>query len=89
MNARIQSEVDVFTELAVQVAGEGKRFLFRSAASLLTSLDRLPDGTAQVQREVRDKLRNLHRAGFDVVIFPGNVGEDDSLTLVYDRLSGS
>lgn len=232
VNAENQSELDVFAGFVLRAAGEGKRFLFRSAASLLTSLARLPeqpvtpgemsryvkdgrpglvvvgshvplstrqlehllacrsvahieidvgripDSTAQVEREVRDKLKNLHEAGSDVVIstsraerrfdskneqllfgaqvsalltrlvrraprslgfivskggitsndvlssglnlvtarivgqihpgcsvvltppthrhsempvviFPGNVGEDDSLTLVYDRLSGS
>jgi uncharacterized protein YgbK (DUF1537 family) len=37
-----QSDLDVFTRQLLEVAGEGQRFLFRSAASLLTSLAGLP-----------------------------------------------
>lgn len=37
-----QADLDSFTRQLLEVAGEGKRFLFRSAASLLTSLADLP-----------------------------------------------
>jgi uncharacterized protein YgbK (DUF1537 family) len=42
VSATRQAELDRFSMLLLQVAGEGKRFLFRSAASLLTSLADLP-----------------------------------------------
>ena len=42
VDAETQEEMDRFARLVLQVAAEGKRFLFRSAASLLTSLAALP-----------------------------------------------
>jgi len=42
VSAENQGELDRFAKLARQVSAEGKRFLFRSAASLLTSLANLP-----------------------------------------------
>lgn len=42
VDAERQSDLDRFCEQLLAVAGEGRRFLFRSAASLLTSLARLP-----------------------------------------------
>lgn len=41
VDAEQQSDLDRFCEQLLAVAGEGRRFLFRSAASLLTSLARL------------------------------------------------
>jgi uncharacterized protein YgbK (DUF1537 family) len=37
-----QADLDSFASQLQEIAGEGKRFLFRSAASLLTALARLP-----------------------------------------------
>ncbi len=42
VDAEQQSDLDAFATQILEVAGEGKRFLFRSAASLLTSLAALP-----------------------------------------------
>jgi len=42
VDAEQQSDLDNFAAQLQEVAGEGKRFLFRSAASLLTSLAKLP-----------------------------------------------
>jgi uncharacterized protein YgbK (DUF1537 family) len=42
VSAATQAELDRFAGLALRAVSEGKRFLFRSAASLLTSLARLP-----------------------------------------------
>lgn len=42
ISAASQPELDRLASLLLQVAGEGRRFLFRSAASLLTSLADLP-----------------------------------------------
>ncbi|MFW5742474.1 MAG: four-carbon acid sugar kinase family protein [Spirochaetota bacterium] len=42
ISAASQAELDRLASLLLQVAGEGRRFLFRSAASLLTSLADLP-----------------------------------------------
>ena len=42
VDAERQSDLDAFTRQLLEVAGEGRRFLFRSAASLLTSLAGLP-----------------------------------------------
>ncbi|MFP4431459.1 MAG: four-carbon acid sugar kinase family protein [Spirochaetaceae bacterium] len=42
VDTETQDQMDRFARLVLQVAGEGKRFLFRSAASLLTSLADLP-----------------------------------------------
>jgi uncharacterized protein YgbK (DUF1537 family) len=42
VDAECQADLDNFAEQLREVAGEGKRFLFRSGASLLTALARLP-----------------------------------------------
>lgn len=42
VDAERQSDLDGFARQVLQVAGEGKRFLFRSAASLLTAFAGLP-----------------------------------------------
>lgn len=42
VSATRQEELDRFASLVLTASGEGKRFLFRSAASLLTSLAALP-----------------------------------------------
>ena len=43
VSAESPQQLDRFAALALRAVGEGKRFLFRSAASLLTSLARLPE----------------------------------------------
>ncbi|MFW6288426.1 MAG: four-carbon acid sugar kinase family protein [Spirochaetota bacterium] len=43
VSAVTQEQLDRFASLMLRVSSEGKRFLFRSVASLLTSLARLPD----------------------------------------------
>ncbi len=42
VDAEQQSDLDNFAKQLLEVAGEGKRFLFRSAASLLTAFAQLP-----------------------------------------------
>jgi uncharacterized protein YgbK (DUF1537 family) len=42
VDAEVQSDLDGFAECVLQTAAQGKRFLFRSAASLLTALAQLP-----------------------------------------------
>ncbi len=42
VDAEAQADLDRFADEARRATGDGKRFLFRSAASLLTSLARLP-----------------------------------------------
>jgi uncharacterized protein YgbK (DUF1537 family) len=42
VDAECQADLDNFAEQLREAAGEGKRFLFRSGASLLTALARLP-----------------------------------------------
>jgi len=42
VDAETQSDLDNFCQQLIKSAGQGKRFLFRSAASLLTSLAKLP-----------------------------------------------
>ncbi len=42
VDGEIQADLDHFCAQLIQAAGEGKRFLFRSAASLLTALAQLP-----------------------------------------------
>jgi uncharacterized protein YgbK (DUF1537 family) len=42
VDAERQSDLDAFARQVLDAAGEGKRFLFRSAASLLTALAALP-----------------------------------------------
>lgn len=42
VDAETQADLDNFCSQLMQAAGEGKRFLFRSAASLLTALAQLP-----------------------------------------------
>jgi uncharacterized protein YgbK (DUF1537 family) len=42
VDAEIQADLDHFCDQLIQAAGKGKRFLFRSAASLLTALAQLP-----------------------------------------------
>ncbi|WP_448564715.1 four-carbon acid sugar kinase family protein [Trichothermofontia sp.] len=42
VDAETQADMDQFAQAVLRAAGQGKRFLFRSAASLLTSLAALP-----------------------------------------------
>ncbi|WP_298611860.1 four-carbon acid sugar kinase family protein [uncultured Thermosynechococcus sp.] len=42
VDAETQGDLDQFATAVLQVTGQGKRFLFRSAASLLTALAQLP-----------------------------------------------
>jgi len=42
VDGETQADLDHFCEQLMQAAGQGKRFLFRSAASLLTALAKLP-----------------------------------------------
>lgn len=57
VDAETQDDLDRFAEQVLAVAGTGKRFLFRSAASLLTALAQLPKQpvpAAEMSRYVRD-----------------------------------
>lgn len=56
VDAECQSDLDGFAGQVLKAAGEGKRFLFRSAASLLTALAALPPqpvAPAEMSRFVR------------------------------------
>jgi len=56
VDAECQADLDGFARQVLAAAGEGKRFLFRSAASLLTALAALPPqpvAAAQMSRFVR------------------------------------
>lgn len=56
VDAEEQCDLDHFCSQLMQAAGEGKRFLFRSAASLLTALAQLPPqpvAAAEMRRYVR------------------------------------
>jgi uncharacterized protein YgbK (DUF1537 family) len=69
VSAVTQAQLDRFASLMLRVSSEGKRFLFRSAASLLTSLARLPDqpiAAEQMARYVPDSRRGLILVGSHV-----------------------
>src|SRR6056297_526326 len=62
VSAVTQAQLDHFASLMLQVSSEGKRCLFRSAASLLTSLARLPDqpvAAGEMARYVPDSRPGL------------------------------
>ncbi len=59
VDAQQQSDLDQLAQDLLSVAGEGKRFLFRSAASLLTSLAALPQQPV-AQEEMAKYARGKH-----------------------------
>ena len=65
VDAETQSDLDRFTDVVRRAVAAGKRFLFRSAASLLTSLARLPPQPVAPERMGRYALAG--RAGAVVV----------------------
>ncbi|MBD3671782.1 MAG: four-carbon acid sugar kinase family protein [Gammaproteobacteria bacterium] len=65
VDAESQSDLDHFCEQLMQAAGAGKRFLFRSAASLLTSLADLPP--QPVAAEAMSTYVRQHQAGAIIV----------------------
>ncbi len=69
VSAVTQAQLDHFASLMLEVSSEGKRFLFRSAASLLTSLAQLPDqpvAAEQMSRYVPEGRSGLILVGSHV-----------------------
>ena len=67
VDAEKQDDLDRFAADLLRAAGQGKRFLFRSAASLLTSLARLPP-----QPVLGENMAQFVRAGAAGVILVGS-----------------
>jgi uncharacterized protein YgbK (DUF1537 family) len=65
VDAETQSDMDLFAEDILTVAGEGKKFLFRSAASLLTSLAKL--GEQPIAPEAMASYKPTAKAGAIIV----------------------
>ncbi len=65
VDAEQQSDLDHFARQLLEVAGEGKRFLFRSAASLLTAFAQLPP--QPVASEAMAQYVRDHHAGVILV----------------------
>ncbi|MCK4517072.1 MAG: hypothetical protein KAU31_17560, partial [Spirochaetaceae bacterium] len=66
VSAETQDELDCFARVALDATAQGKRFLFRSAASLLTSLAGLPPqpvAAAEMIRYVKDGRPGLILVG--------------------------
>jgi len=57
VDGETQSDLDNFCKQLIEAAGQGKRFLFRSAASLLTSLAKLPPQPVDAN-SMRQYVRN-------------------------------
>jgi uncharacterized protein YgbK (DUF1537 family) len=69
VDAEVQTDLDAFCRQVLEVAGEGRRFLFRSAASLLTSLAALPPqpvAPARMSRFVRGRRPGVILVGSHV-----------------------
>ena len=60
-----QPDLDGFARQVLTAAGEGKRFLFRSAASLLTALAALPPSRWRAAGDVPLRARRAQRRGAD------------------------
>lgn len=67
VDAQTQADLNHFCQQLMVVAGEGKRFLFRSAASLLTALAQLP-----VQPVQADQMRRYVRKGKPGMVLVGS-----------------
>ncbi len=80
VDAEQQSDLDGFCEQLLAVAGEGRRFLFRSAASLLTSLARLPP-----QPIAAERMSAYVRGGKPGVIVVGSHVDKTSRQLAHLR----
>jgi len=65
VDAEQQTDLDNFATQLLEIAGEGKRFLFRSAASLLTAFARLPP--QPVASEVMAQYVRNHQPGVILV----------------------
>ena len=65
VDAEHQSDLDTFAAAVLEAAAQGKRFLFRSAASLLTSLANLPP--QPVRPEAMAQYVRSHRPGLVLV----------------------
>jgi uncharacterized protein YgbK (DUF1537 family) len=62
VDAETQADLDLFADLVRELAGAGRRFLFRSAASLITSLAALPPQPVPPAEMARYVPRQLERA---------------------------
>jgi uncharacterized protein YgbK (DUF1537 family) len=78
VDAERQSDLDGFARQVMAAAGEGKRFLFRSAASLLTSLAALPP-----QPVAPRDMSAFVRGGRPGVVLVGSHVEKSSRQLQY------
>jgi uncharacterized protein YgbK (DUF1537 family) len=67
VDGECQTDFDLFAEAILQATAQGKRFLFRSAASLLTSLAQL--GPQPIAAE---KMANYRRTAFPGVVLVGS-----------------
>lgn len=78
VDAERQSDLDSFCRQVLEVAGEGKRFLFRSAASLLTSFAALPP-----QPVAAEDMSQYVRGGRPGVVLVGSHVDKSSRQLQY------
>ena len=76
VDAEMQSDLDSFARQVLAAAGEGKRFLFRSAASLLTAFAALPP-----QPVAAADMSRLVRSGRPGVVLVGSHVEKTSRQL--------
>jgi len=78
VDAERQSDLDSFARQVLAMAAEGKRFLFRSAASLLTSLAGLPP-----QPVKPDDMSRFVRGGMPGIVLVGSHVEKSTRQLQY------
>jgi uncharacterized protein YgbK (DUF1537 family) len=80
VDAETQADLDSFARQVLAAAGEGKRFLFRSAASLLTAFAALPP-----QPVPGPQMAQLVRGGRPGVVLVGSHVDKSSRQLAYLR----
>jgi len=76
VDAEVQTDLDSFARQVLAAAGDGKRFLFRSAASLLTAFAALPP-----QPVAAEEMARLVRGGRPGVVLVGSHVEKTSRQL--------
>ncbi|NJR68265.1 MAG: four-carbon acid sugar kinase family protein [Synechococcales cyanobacterium CRU_2_2] len=72
VDAEIQTDLDQFSQAALAAAAGGKRFLFRSAASLLTSLAQLPPQPVPPEAMSAKALSGGKRGDYPGVVLVGS-----------------
>ncbi|NEQ96673.1 MAG: four-carbon acid sugar kinase family protein [Cyanothece sp. SIO2G6] len=78
VDGKVQADLDCFAADIFRAVAEGKRFLFRSAASLLTALAQLPP-----QAIAPEAMATLTRQGKPGVVLVGSYTEKTSRQLKY------